>query len=295
MTLAITEAKKNGHKHYVYGLCRGDTKELFYIGKGVGDRAFAHEANSSLSKSGNPHKNAIIKKHGVGGYVFFSSSESSKDAFNSEKDLIAKVGLKNLANIGRGGEGQDPEFASEFAKKQWADTDSNIRKATKTDEYKKRNIEALKLTRTPQAIEKRKASMEKVMPKIAEKLREHFKSYEARKAAGNGSRGRVQSDLERANRSAVVSVAWSNDELKKAQSERLKKISSTPEMREKRSLAAKARWAKPGAKEKHLAELKKRSQTPEVIKKISESAKRNWEDPAFREKCIKNLKRKPIC
>ena len=34
----INSATAAGFPHYVYGLLRGDTGELFYVGKGTGDR-----------------------------------------------------------------------------------------------------------------------------------------------------------------------------------------------------------------------------------------------------------------
>lgn len=296
MMQMIQESTSKGNAHYVYGLCRGDSLELFYIGKGVKGRVFDHEKKASLNSSDNPHKNAIIKKHGVGGYVFFNSNQTAKDANDVERDLIAQYGLSNLANIGRGGEGQDPEFAREFAKKQWADPDSKIRKAITSEEYKKIQSEAQKISQArPEVRAKRRESMAKVMPQIKAKLVERFKDPEARKAAGNGSRGRVQPESERAQRSVAVKAGWANDDLRKSQSDLLKKISSTPEMREKRKLAAQAMWAKPGAKEKHAQRLAARKLDPVLSKKLSDASKARWQDPAYREKCLKNLKRKPIC
>ena len=131
---AINKMAEIDEKHYVYGLCRSDTDKVFYIGKGINGRLFDHEKLND----DNPHKNNVIKKHGISGYVLFKSYKYSKDAFDYEKKLIAEYGLNNLTNIGRGGEGQDPEFASDFAKGQWADKNSKIRKATQTKEYREK-------------------------------------------------------------------------------------------------------------------------------------------------------------
>jgi hypothetical protein len=292
MMQAIQQSASNGQAHYVYGLCRGDSLELFYIGKGINSRVFDHESKQSLSKNDNSYKNNIIKKHGVGGYVFFDACETAKEAFSKERDLIAQIGIKNLANIGRGGEGQDPVFASEFAKKQWADPNSKIRQATSTDEFKKKlSIANKEAQNRPEVKAKHAASMAKVMPQIAAKLRENYKNPEARKAAGNGNRGRVQSDAEKAQRAIAVKEAYKNPELRKSQSELLKKISSTPEMREKRRLASLARWAKPGAKEAHQEMLKRNAANKEISLKISSASKERWKDAEYRNKCIKNLKR----
>ena len=61
--------------HYVYGLCRGDTDSVFYVGKGFNGRIFEHE---KLKNEDNQHKNRIIRKHGISGYVFFRFLEDAK-------------------------------------------------------------------------------------------------------------------------------------------------------------------------------------------------------------------------
>lgn len=90
--------------------------------------------------------------------------------------------------------------------------------------------------------EKLRASMEKVRPTIAAKLRENFKSPDARHAAGNGSRGRKHSAEETARRAASLKKALQDPERRKLYSEKQKAWSATPEGRAAKRRASLTRW-----------------------------------------------------
>ena len=108
MSNEIERAQKTGELCYVYGLCRPDTSEVFYCGKGRGRRVFAHEKDTTDS-----YKVNIIRKHGLAGYVLFSTHATDAEAYSAEREIIALH--KPEANILSGGEGFDSESAQRYA------------------------------------------------------------------------------------------------------------------------------------------------------------------------------------
>lgn len=109
MAAAIELARRDGYPCYVYGLCRRDTSTLFYCGKGRGFRVFAHEKEEA-----NSHKVNILQKHGLAGYVLFSTHATDAEAYIAERLTIALH--KPEANVLPGGEGFDSESAQRYAK-----------------------------------------------------------------------------------------------------------------------------------------------------------------------------------
>jgi hypothetical protein len=96
---------------YVYQHNRGDTGQPFYVGKGMGDRAYRHTSR-------NPYWRSIVSKCGQPSVVFLASGVDEELAFLIEMEAIDKhrlVGLR-LANMTDGGEG-----VSGFTRKQPAD------------------------------------------------------------------------------------------------------------------------------------------------------------------------------
>ena len=87
---------------YVYGHYKYDTGEVFYIGKGQGDRR-----NSEVDRS--LHWKHIVKKHGYWSDII-EEFETEEDAFQYEKDVIAFFGRRDLGtgilvNLTEGGIG----------------------------------------------------------------------------------------------------------------------------------------------------------------------------------------------
>lgn len=84
---------------YVYCHMRNDTNEVFYIGKGTGNRAY----NSS---SRNVYWKNIVKKANGFTVQIIAKYLSHKEAFKFEALLISKLLPKiKLANLNAGGEG----------------------------------------------------------------------------------------------------------------------------------------------------------------------------------------------
>jgi hypothetical protein len=139
---------------YVYGHYKADTGELFYIGKGTGDRAW----QTSKGRRRNTHWQRIVDKHGLEVRIL-EDGLTDEEAYAKERELIAEIGLNNLANITEGGYGSTPnnqevlakrmetyqtaEYRnrrSELTRKQWEDAEFRERTiaARNTPEYRNR-------------------------------------------------------------------------------------------------------------------------------------------------------------
>ena len=88
--------------YYVYLLIDPETNETFYVGKGTGNRVFAHLNNAiaspqecdKLDKIRSFQSKGLQVKH-----VIHRHGLSEKEAFEVEASLIDFIGLEELANI----------------------------------------------------------------------------------------------------------------------------------------------------------------------------------------------------
>jgi len=95
--------------YYVYILIDSETNVPFYVGKGTGNRIYAHERCVRRGKV--PHGNSYlfekISKILAGGFfigrrkVFVSEDEVA--CYDEEERLIKKYGIENLCNLASGG------------------------------------------------------------------------------------------------------------------------------------------------------------------------------------------------
>lgn len=98
---------------YVYGLMSPLTPEqpIFYVGKGSGDRKVQHFRNIPKALQGEPQSDKYkmieaIKAAGLTpSIVIFSHHDTDDEAYAAEQVMIAKIGLANLTNKSKGGEG----------------------------------------------------------------------------------------------------------------------------------------------------------------------------------------------
>jgi hypothetical protein len=153
--------KENPDRYYVYGLCRPDTNEIFYIGKGKNWRTFVHL--DLRYTTGNKHKDRIVAKIGPVNIKFLIKFvNSEEDAFEFEKKLISRY-KEQLTNLTDGGEGtsgyrhrEDSKLKMSVTSKIFYSTDkgkevtkrtANIHRGMKQTEEAKRKIsESLRKT-----------------------------------------------------------------------------------------------------------------------------------------------------
>lgn len=119
---------------YVYSHIQEDTGEVFYIGKGHGNRAYSKVCRSNLWKN-------VAKKHGWKA-VLLCDDLTEAEAFEVEKFYIKEYGRRdlgtgNLVNLTDGGEG--------FSGLMFSDTHKeNLKNRVFTESWKK-NMSLAKL------------------------------------------------------------------------------------------------------------------------------------------------------
>lgn len=104
---------KSEQKYYVYAHIRNDTNQIFYIGKGTGDRAwYRYEKRSK-------HWKNIVKKSGGFQVEILKKFDVESDAFDYEIYMIKNLRDSgfNLANKSNGGEGTSGFKQSDEQKK----------------------------------------------------------------------------------------------------------------------------------------------------------------------------------
>lgn len=105
---------------YVYALIDPRDSAVFYIGKGKGRRMFEHEHEAARGEKyvTNPEKRARIDAILSAGlrvsHQVVAQFGSEADAFNAERELIAR--LPGLTNRNRGRKGVSPSELSQEAK-----------------------------------------------------------------------------------------------------------------------------------------------------------------------------------
>jgi hypothetical protein len=99
---------------YIYLHRRNDTGEVFYVGKGTGNRA-------TTKKGRNPHWHNIVNKAGHSVEII-AKGLTDAEAFWAEPLLIeAHGGVENLTNMSDGGEGWSSEEAGAQSRRNWQD------------------------------------------------------------------------------------------------------------------------------------------------------------------------------
>jgi hypothetical protein len=106
-----------------------DAGEIFYVGKGTGDRAYKMEGH-------NPYWERTVAKHGKVVRIL-EDDLTDEVAFAKEVALIEEIGLDNLTNITEGGEGFTSEQSKAQLKKLWQDPAYQKMKSDKMSEQSK--------------------------------------------------------------------------------------------------------------------------------------------------------------
>lgn len=88
---------------YTYALCDPTTGRVFYVGKGIGRRAWDHTSDAKAGRIMNPEKHAVIRKLLVAGaepvVVIVDAHPDSPAALKAEAALIVALDRANLTNI----------------------------------------------------------------------------------------------------------------------------------------------------------------------------------------------------
>lgn len=104
--------------YYVYIHRKATTGEVFYVGKGCGNRAYSHSNRNRMWQR-------VVKKHGITVEIVIDGVQEWY-AFELEKDLITSYGRRSdnsgvLVNITEGGEGISGLTHSLESKKKMSD------------------------------------------------------------------------------------------------------------------------------------------------------------------------------
>jgi len=89
-------------RFYVYALLDPRNAELFYIGKGTGNRCDQHLSEWRAGMITNPHKYARIDEIARAGAepttILLHTDLSESEAYRIERQTIAAIGIDNLTN-----------------------------------------------------------------------------------------------------------------------------------------------------------------------------------------------------
>lgn len=186
---------------YTYMHTRNDTGKPFYIGKGIGQRAF-------YKKNRNIHWHRIVNKHGYE-VVILSKWNTEDEAFLHEKFLISTMRLLSIpiCNLTDGGEGpsgllhskesKEKNSLSHKGKKASADTKLKMSLARKGMKRSAKSIEMTRIAsigRKHSDESRKKMSVGRTGVRLSE---EHCKAISIRNT------GRITSDETKAKLSAV--------------------------------------------------------------------------------------------
>lgn len=169
---------------YVY-LHTKPSGEIFYVGKGNGYRAWAKNKRSDYWKR-------TVDKYGYNVKIFIDNVSNEK-ALSIEKDLIEAIGLENLVNFTKGGDGCLGYSHTEESKKKI----SIGRKGKKHSEKTKKILSKKRIGKS--AYNKGLKTSKEVREKISKKLKNRVISEETRKKMSESHKGKKFSDEHKKN------------------------------------------------------------------------------------------------
>lgn len=110
-------------RFYTYFHTRNDSGAIFYVGKGIGRRAYATRRN-------NPHWQSVVKRHGHQVHIA-TYWPTNEEALEHEKFLISclrEIGCE-LTNLTDGGEGTVGRRLSEEAKRRISIANTGVKRS----------------------------------------------------------------------------------------------------------------------------------------------------------------------
>jgi hypothetical protein len=283
--------------------------QVVYVGKGVGDRMYAHWAK-------RVHKNkpfgaflALLRRNQMEPVIEqVAQFEDEVLAFAEETRLIALYGRRDLKtgtlfNLTDGGEG----FAGAIRTPEWRGSISSalrqpeaLRESSErtkalwaTAEYRDRVVTKLRVTlKDPEVHAKREAAKAAVMqtPEFRNTMRNvanaNWADTEYAAKVVEGQR-KVQGTPEaRANKSKNSAAGWANDVVRQKRHDGIKATRSSEESRAKTSAQSKAQWADPEYAAKQIAHNRDIANRAEVKAAKAAAAKALWADPEWKAKMM---------
>lgn len=168
---------------YVYLHRRETDNVVFYVGKGIGRRAYYFSER-------NDHWTKTFKKHGCKVEIF-AKGLTEKQAFDIESEQIKIHRSKKLCNKTDGGEGVSGYRFTEEQKKRMSESHKGIKPS---DASKEKISKKLRGRKNPSHVRKLHSermkgntlgSMRKITPELREKLRDANKGEKSRVADKN--------------------------------------------------------------------------------------------------------------
>lgn len=250
---------------YIYTLAYPGGR-VFYVGKGKNSRVTHHEREA---KSGHLcHKCNTIRKIWLDGQqvkiekIFQTANE--QEAFEFERQTIARYGRENLTNLTDGGDGSSGWNPPRKWRENHSIYMSKRNKGNKIWLGKKHKPETRKKMSDNNAM--RNPEYRK---RVSAGLMGRFVSEETRRKIGNANRGRVHSEESRKRMSVSQNKRYKenpvSDETRKKLSDGLRGRTYSKETIERMKVAARKRMKSFPIKF-----------TDEVRRKISDAAKRRW-------------------
>ena len=189
----MTTNTTTSNKFYVYGHYRADTDELFYIGKGHGNRAWEKKLSSGRSEWWQ----RIVNKHGYT-VKLLHEQLTEKDALKKERELIQTYGRQNIStgiliNLTDGGEG-GLNISDETRKKR----SESVKKTTDGETYRKQLSERVKRQWDADPERKKKTS---------EAVKARLSSEEARQKLSTRVKNQWDNDPERKKKASAFMKA----------------------------------------------------------------------------------------
>jgi hypothetical protein len=249
-------------KYYIYLHKRKDTGEVFYVGKGKGNRYKSKVGRTAYWLN-------IVNKYGYTAEIieYFDTEEL---AFRAEESLIAKIGRKDLGmgalvNLSDGGEGasgaiRTPEQKETYSRTTWMRTDAGKASVTGDKNPSKKPETRAKLSannahRNPEIREKGAATFRALGDKHPSKseahrrlMREHNPASrpdvrqrisESKKGIPSPNKGKKVGPMDEAQKKLISLRTKEAKDAKKASGEKLiseKGVRSIQEATRKRSL-----------------------------------------------------------
>jgi hypothetical protein len=240
--------------------------QVVYVGKGTGDRLYAHWRKRVHNNKAFGAFLALLRKLDLDPVIEqVAEFQDEAEAFAEEMRLIAVYGRRDLKtgtlfNLTDGGEG----FAGAVRTEEWA---GNISAALSTPEQASRNAEAAK------ARWQDPTYRERVVARIREAMKdpEVHARREAAKAAFN------QTPEFKETMRKVAAANWESDEYVARVVDGQRKVQGTAEARRVKSENSKRLWAEKGVV--IAASIQKARATPEAKAKTAAQSKARWADP----------------